>query len=166
MIILVKERTEKTASNGNPYIEIKGENQNDQKEVTKAIFDNHKDKWDLIKTGYLIELVMKNTGKDDKGNNKWEIANVRVPGSGESTPPKPTQSSQEAHTEPMSKQDWADKDKATKESIERQVWIKELGLCIREKEIDITKPVGKSLRTYYYTMMTQALGIEIKDKEV
>lgn len=45
------------------------------------------------------------------------------------------------------------------------MWWKELGEMLRAKDIDITKPAGKAMRTAYYAQMLSVLPIEIKNKE-
>jgi len=42
------------------------------------------------------------------------------------------------------------------------MWWKELGEMIRAKDIDLTKPTGKALRTAYYAQMFAVLGIKIE----
>lgn len=44
------------------------------------------------------------------------------------------------------------------------MWWKELGEMIRAKEIDMTKPAGKLMRTAYYAQMMSVLDIKIEDK--
>lgn len=55
-----------------------------------------------------------------------------------------------------------EKENRTKdESIERAVWIKELGEGIRSGEIDKATPLGISLRKAYYAEMLRVLNIRV-----
>ena len=55
--------------------------------------------------------------------------------------------------------------KTREQEIAEHVWWKELGECIRAKDIDLTKPAGKGMRTAYYAKMLSVLDIKIEDKE-
>ena len=44
------------------------------------------------------------------------------------------------------------------------MWWKELGKMLRAKDIDMTKPAGKAMRTAYYAQMLSVLDIKIEDK--
>ena len=44
------------------------------------------------------------------------------------------------------------------------MWWKELGEMLRAKDIDMTKPAGKAMRTAYYAQMLSVLDIKIEDK--
>lgn len=44
------------------------------------------------------------------------------------------------------------------------MWWKELGEMLRAKDIDLTKPAGKAMRTAYYAQMLSVLDIKIGDK--
>ncbi len=114
---------------------------------------------ELFQTDAVIEL-----GYASYMNREY----IAVAHPSEGVPPKPSSAAPPKETpkpsDKMSKDDWAEKDRSTKESIEKQVWIKELGLCIREKNIDIAQPLGKFLRTWYYKKMMDALGLEFKEE--
>ncbi len=45
------------------------------------------------------------------------------------------------------------------------MWWKELGEMLRAKDIDVTKPAGKLMRTAYYAQMMSVLDIKIENKE-
>ena len=49
----------------------------------------------------------------------------------------------------------------TKEEL---LWWRELGEMLRAKDIDLTKPAGKAMRTAYYAQMLSVLDIKIGDK--
>lgn len=48
---------------------------------------------------------------------------------------------------------------------ETGMWWKELGEMLRAKDIDLTTPHGKGMRTAYYAQMLSVLPIELKGKE-
>lgn len=68
-------------------------------------------------------------------------------------------------TEPVPLQEGEEPLPKTKsQEIAEHVWWKELGEMLRAKDIDLTKPAGKGMRTAYYAQMLSVLPIKIEDK--
>ena len=62
-------------------------------------------------------------------------------------------------------EDIKDNMKWKSDQIEINMWWKELGEMIRAKDIDMTKPAGKLMRTAYYAQMMSVLNLKIANKE-
>ena len=54
--------------------------------------------------------------------------------------------------------------KSRSQEIAEHVWWKELGEMLRAKDIDMTKPAGKLMRTAYYAQMMSVLDLKIENK--
>jgi len=54
--------------------------------------------------------------------------------------------------------------KSKSQEIAEHVWWKEMGEMLRAKDIDVTKPAGKLMRTAYYAKMLSVLDIKIENK--
>ena len=113
-----------------------------------------KDKWDLLVPGNAIEITWGDyNGKPFVQDFKVvaeasEVAKLE-PRKLEPIPLQPGE-------EPLVK--------SKSQEIAEHVWWKELGECIRAKDIDTTKPAGKGMRTAYYAKMMSVLDIKIEDK--
>lgn len=94
MIILVKHIEQKTASNGNPYLDITGLDVKNNKDTRKLIFSELQEKWGLVQENKMVELVLKQTYKDGKSN--WNVSDIKP---AQETPPPTTPEIPEEHRE-------------------------------------------------------------------
>lgn len=123
MIITITEVTQEFAKNGAEYMKVKGTTQ-DGKEVTKSIFDNLQASWPLLEEGTTLDFKMEKKGQFW---NVIEISAAKEPQPEEATAALPSKAEVQ-----MSKDDWAEKDRITRKSIERQ---KSLDLAIKVVEL-------------------------------
>ena len=71
MIITIKEVTKEFTKNRNEYLKVMGFT-GDGKPTTKSVFDNLKDKWELIKEDTTLEFIMQ---KSEKGF--WNVVDIK-----------------------------------------------------------------------------------------
>ena len=116
-----------------------------QGRAVKLIWDNYKGK-DYVSDAELFD------GKPPV-EKRIEPIEVKQGTPFTSGKPTPVVSKAESGSKPLSKD----------EQIEKAVWVKELGECIRAKIIDKTTPLGNALNSAYYTEMCRVLGINIKE---
>ena len=140
IIVIAQKSTLKTKDGKSEYVclhDVEGKAHN--------IFDNLKDKWDLCVEGQAIKLV-----KEQKGQY-WNVVDVISVADAL----KPQENMGELKRPQVT-------DIAPQE---RGMWYKELGACIREKDIDTTTPEGKLLRSAYYVEMMRVLNIKLEKGE-
>lgn len=90
MIITITEVTQAFTTQGAEYLKVKGIS--DNKETTKAVFDNLKTKWELLQPNATLEFVMVKEGQF------WNVADIKpvaLP-----PPPKPTMLGQDQAEKP------------------------------------------------------------------
>jgi len=95
--------------------------------------------------------------KDEKGNDTGEWCNEEdLEKVKNLEPKKPIPPPLQKDEEPLPK--------SKSQEIAEHVWWKELGEMIRAKDIDLSKPAGKGMRTAYYAQMLSVLDIKIENK--
>src|SRR3990167_8153030 len=134
MIITITEVSQEFASNGSEYRKVKGTT-TDGKETTKSIFNNLEDSWGLLKEGAVLDFAMVKKGQ------YWNVSEIKPVGQqstpqSKSSPVKEASGSVPPRSE-MSKDDWAEKDRITRRSIERQ---KSVELAVELAKVSIIKP--------------------------
>lgn len=147
MIITITEITQETTSRGSPYRKIKGVSP-DGKETTKSIFDNLKDSWPLLVVGAILDFKLEKRGQ------YWNVVEIK-PAKSSITSPNVSQ--------PVEPQEESAPKQITEPPVnplERGMWWKELGECLRKGDIDKNTPQGKQLRTAYYKEMFRVLDIK------
>lgn len=96
--------------------------------------------WNLFGDGMAVKLTLEQTGK------WWNVTAA------------------EAVSEALAKKAKEQPSNGYVSGEEMGMWWKELGACIRSKDIDTSKPHGKALRTFFYAQMTHVLGFEFESK--
>ena len=137
MIIKIKEVSKALDKNGSEYRKIKG-TMPDGKETTKSIFSNLEDSWGLLEEGAVLDLTLEKKGQF------WNVAEIKP------VEQQPTKSQGVPHhsekvremvprEEKMSRDDWIEKDRITRKSIERQTSL--------NASIEVAKLIGADKTT-------------------
>jgi len=107
MIIKITEVTSEYTSKGSEYLKVKGITP-DNNEVTKSVFDNLKDFWDLLEVGNSVDFTLEQKGK------YWNVVGIKPVKTDDNRPPL-----QKSHDEHSSTPQVAPQ--------ERGMWWKEVG---------------------------------------
>lgn len=81
MIVTITEVSQEYTKNGDEYRKVKGVT-GDGKETTKSIFNQHQDKWELLKEGSTLEFQMAKKGQF------WNVVDFRPAAEAITTKPK------------------------------------------------------------------------------
>jgi len=147
MLITVNKTEQAFTQNGAEYLKVHGVDP-EGKEVTKSIFDSLKAAWPILEKGLgqTFEFKMVKKGQF------WNVQNVIPYQPNQQPQTSPVQDSslvKEAQkvgvkTDIMTKEEWAEKDKTTRKSIERQ---KSLELAVEMAKIKTTDDSKKVIAT-------------------
>jgi hypothetical protein len=118
MILTIQKVEQEFTKTGAEYLKVLGVDQTGR-QVTKSVFDNLADKWDLLEENACVELKLEQRGQF------WNVVDILQPQTPPQTQPKILDEHQEViekvfKDDNMTKDDWAEKDRKTRKSIERQ----------------------------------------------
>jgi hypothetical protein len=158
MNFLIKSVESAQTSSEKEYLKVHGINTANQKDQTISVFDNLQTKWELIKEGKIVNIKMEQKGK------YWNVTDITP---ADVLPPAPVKTATETTApEKEWKIDGQVKPHLTNlskdEQIEKAVWIKELGECLRSGVVDETNPNFATVNKWYWTEMKRVLVIDSK----
>lgn len=145
MKITISEVEQAFTKTGAEYVKIKGVT-TEGRELTKSVFDNLADKWELLTEGALLDFKMQKSGQF------WNVVDITP---AEMPPPQepqiPTSHPDEPHIEKFAPQ-------------EIGLWWKELGARISDGALERDWPKSHiRIKQYYYKKMSEVTGVPFKE---